>query len=106
MGWELLALDWLARAAIGGLVFLVLGAAAVRLCRQPADRVRVTVLALVGAVLVPWAALLPGVPRWSVAVLPAAPAADAGPAAATPPEPVASTEPGPATRPVPPPEQP
>src|SRR5207237_4765659 len=98
MAWELLALGWLARAAAGGFVFLAAGAAAVRLCRQPADRVRVAGLALLGAVLVPWAALLPGLPRWSVGVLPAEPAAVI-PAAE--PEPVAFTEP-PASRPIPP----
>src|SRR5688572_12722002 len=97
MASELLALEWLARAAVGGFVFLAVGALAVRLCRQPADRVRVAGLALLGAVLVPWVALLPGLPRWSVGVLPAEPVAAVAPVAAAP-EPVASAEP-PAFRP-------
>lgn len=80
------ALEWLARAAAGGLVFLLAAAVAVRVCRQPADRVRVTSAALLGAVLVPWLALVPGLPRLSVAVLPA-PAADQGVAAPRSPEP-------------------
>lgn len=72
---EAFVVDWLARAAVGGMVFLGLAAVAVRLCRQPADRVRATELAVLGALLVPWVALLPGLPRLPVAVLPATPAA-------------------------------
>src|SRR5262245_52749911 len=85
MTWYDLALEWLARAAAGGFVVLVVAAVAVRLCRQPADRVRITGLALGVALCVPWLALLPGLPRWSLAVLPAEPTA--APVAA--PEPVA-----------------
>ncbi|HEV3436713.1 MAG TPA: hypothetical protein VG122_05100, partial [Gemmata sp.] len=67
------AIEWLTRAAAGGCVILVLATMAVRLCRQPADRVRVTGLALVGALLVPWLAFVPGLPRCSLGVLPPEP---------------------------------
>jgi beta-lactamase regulating signal transducer with metallopeptidase domain len=86
MTWHDLALEWLARAAAGGFVVLAAAALAVRLCRQPADRVRISGLALVTALCVPWLALLPGLPRWSLTVLPAQ--SDATPAAA--PEPLAT----------------
>jgi beta-lactamase regulating signal transducer with metallopeptidase domain len=73
MTWQLLGIDLLARAAIGGFIILAIAAVAVRLCRQPADRVRMTELALVGAFLVPWMALVPGLPRWSIGLMPAEP---------------------------------
>jgi beta-lactamase regulating signal transducer with metallopeptidase domain len=81
MASDVFTLEWLARSAAGGFVILAAAAVAVRLCRQPADRARVVALALVGALLVPWVALLPGLPRWSVEVLPPEPAVAA---AATP----------------------
>ncbi|HVL15099.1 MAG TPA: M56 family metallopeptidase, partial [Gemmata sp.] len=72
---DVFTLEWLARSAAGGFVILAAAAVAVRLCREPADRARVTALALVGALLVPPVALLPGLPRWSVEVLPPEPVA-------------------------------
>lgn len=74
MTWDAFALEALARAVAGGFVILAAAAVAVRLCRQPADRVRITGLALAGAVLIPGVAAVPGLPGWSVAVLPPAPA--------------------------------
>ena len=71
MSWDVFALEWLARAAAGGFILLAAAAVAVRCCRQPADRVRIIGLALPGALLIPWVALIPGLPRWDLAVLPA-----------------------------------
>lgn len=70
MTWDFFATECLVRAAVGGSVILAVAAVAVRLCRQPADRVRVIGLALVAAVVVPWVSLVPGLPRWSLGVLP------------------------------------
>ncbi|VTR93551.1 Peptidase M56 BlaR1 OS=Planctomyces brasiliensis (strain ATCC 49424 / DSM 5305 / JCM 21570 / NBRC 103401 / IFAM 1448) GN=Plabr_3892 PE=4 SV=1: Peptidase_M56: CarboxypepD_reg: CarboxypepD_reg [Gemmata massiliana] len=70
MSWDVFTPDWLVRAAGGGFVILALAALAVRRCQQPADRVRIAGLALVGAVLVPVVALIPGLPQLSLAVLP------------------------------------
>ncbi|HJZ56604.1 MAG TPA: M56 family metallopeptidase, partial [Gemmataceae bacterium] len=107
MEWQSLALDWLVRAAAGGFVFLAAGAVAVRLCRQPAERVRVTGFALLGAILVPWLALAPGLPRWSVGVMPPEPAAAVTPPAAQQPAPVAQPVPPvpPSPEPTPPPAE-
>lgn len=88
MTWDAFALEWLARAAAGGFVVLAAAAAAVRWCAQPADRVRITGLALAAAVLVPWVALVPGRPSVPVAVLQPEPA-----------PPVASDVPEPTTAP-------
>ena len=97
---DVFTLEWLARAAAGGFVILAAAAVAVRRCREPADRARVTALALVGALLVPLVALLPGLPRWSVEVLPPEPAAVV---AAPTPEPLPATLPdrAPVYRPAP-----
>jgi hypothetical protein len=54
MVWDSFATECLTRAAVGGFVILAAAAGAVRLCRQPVDRVRVIGLALVAAVVVPW----------------------------------------------------
>src|SRR5262245_37226876 len=97
MLWDAFALQWLARAAAGGFVILAVAAVAIRYCREPADRVRMTALALVGALLVPWIALVPGLPRWSVGVLPAETTAVATPS----PEPTAAPDPVPGYRPGP-----
>lgn len=70
MTWDFFAAECLARAAVGGFVILAAAAVAVRLCRQPVDRIRVIGLALVAAVVVPWVSLVPGQPRWSLGVLP------------------------------------
>jgi beta-lactamase regulating signal transducer with metallopeptidase domain/protocatechuate 3,4-dioxygenase beta subunit len=66
MAWHLGALTWLAHAAVGGSLFLAAGCLAVALCRQPVRRILLIELALAGALLVPWAAALPGLPHWSV----------------------------------------
>ena len=70
MTWDAFVLVWLVRAAVGGFVVLAVAAVAVRCCRQPADRVRTIGLAVVGAVVLPWVAVVPGRPIWSVAILP------------------------------------
>lgn len=96
MGWDTFALEWLARAAAGGFVILTAAAVAVWRCREPADRVRVVALALPGALLVPWAALVPGLPRLPVAVLPPEPISVASalvPELAAPPEPARAYRP-------------
>ena len=103
MAWDVFTPEWLARVAAGGFVILVAAAVAVRLCRQPADRVRVVGLALAAAVLVPLVALIPGLPRLSLAVLPAesvaeAPALEPAPVPVPPPT---ATERGPERRPAP-----
>jgi beta-lactamase regulating signal transducer with metallopeptidase domain len=61
-----LARNWLAHAAAGGFIVLVLGSLAARLCRQPVRRARVVILTLVTAFAVPWLGALPVVPRWSL----------------------------------------
>jgi beta-lactamase regulating signal transducer with metallopeptidase domain len=73
MAWDTFVVEWLVRAAASGFVILTVAAIAVLLCRQPADRVRLIGLALVGAVLTPWLALVPGMPHWRFAVLPPEP---------------------------------
>lgn len=75
MAWDAIALGWLVRAAACGFVILGAAAVAVRFCRQPADRLRVIGLALAAALVAPWLALAPWLPRWSVVALPAETAA-------------------------------
>ena len=53
MAWAASAWDLLLQSAAGGLVVLALGAAAVRICRQPVRRARLIVLAIAGALVVP-----------------------------------------------------
>jgi hypothetical protein len=60
---------WLAHGAVGGLIVLMCGSLAARLCRQPVRRGRIVVFTLVGACAVPWLGLLPGGPRWSAGVI-------------------------------------
>ena len=48
MTWQLSALSWLAHAALGGSLFLLVGCLAVRWHRQPVRRVRLIELTLVG----------------------------------------------------------
>jgi beta-lactamase regulating signal transducer with metallopeptidase domain len=60
-----LAWRWLAHAAVGGLIVLVLGSLAAQLCRQPVRRARIVILTLVGAFIVPWLGILPIAPKWS-----------------------------------------
>src|SRR5262245_53147682 len=65
MAWHITALTWLIHATVGGSLFLLAGALAVRWCREPVRRIRLIELTLAGALLVPWVGLLPGLPRWS-----------------------------------------
>jgi protocatechuate 3,4-dioxygenase beta subunit len=82
MTWHLPLLAWLAHAALGGLLVLAAGCLAVRCCRQPAVRLRLIELTLLGCLLAPWLYLLPGVPRWSAGWLaPGAPTIETAPPA-------------------------
>jgi len=67
----LLAWRWLAHAAVGGAIVLILGSLATWLCSRPAERARVVVLTLLGGLAVPWLAYLPIGPKWSAGLLPA-----------------------------------
>ena len=71
MEWQILTWARLANAAAGGLIILAVGSLAARLCRQPVRRARLIVLTLIGALAVPWLAVLPVAPRWSTGLLPA-----------------------------------
>jgi beta-lactamase regulating signal transducer with metallopeptidase domain/uncharacterized GH25 family protein len=64
MAWHLTALNGLVHAALGGAVCLLIGGLAVCCCRQPARRIRLIELTLLGALLVPLVQLLPGLPHW------------------------------------------
>src|SRR5271155_4884942 len=66
---DTLMLDCLLRTAGGGLLFLLTACIAIRLRRQPADRVRAGELALIGSLLIPCVALLPGLAPWSLGLL-------------------------------------
>src|SRR4051794_15580115 len=66
MAWHTPVWYWLAHAALGSFVILVFGGLAVRLCREPARRIRLIELTLLGVLLVPWLSGLPGTPRWSL----------------------------------------
>src|SRR5262252_6505715 len=82
MAWHTPVWYWLAHAALGSLVILALGGLAVRLCREPARRIRLIELTLLGCVLVPWLSRLPGTPRWSLGWLDGPPAEEAAAAPA------------------------
>jgi hypothetical protein len=62
-------LHWLVQAACGGSVILLVGCLAHRLCRQPAQRLRLIELRLLRCLLVPWLNQLPGLPHWSAGLL-------------------------------------
>ncbi|HKB40224.1 MAG TPA: M56 family metallopeptidase [Gemmataceae bacterium] len=81
MAWHTPVWYWLAHAALGSFVVLALGALAVRLCREPARRIRLIELTLLGCLLVPWLSRLPGTARWSLGWLGAPPTEDVEPAA-------------------------
>ena len=68
---DTLILDCLLRTAGGGLLFLLAACIAIGLRRQPADRVRAGELALIGSLLIPCVALLPGLALapWSLGLL-------------------------------------
>jgi protocatechuate 3,4-dioxygenase beta subunit len=76
MSWHLAVCTWLAQAALGGSAVLLAGCLAMRLCKQPARRLRVIELTLLGCLLVPWAARLSFVPHWSAGLIGAAPSAE------------------------------
>jgi beta-lactamase regulating signal transducer with metallopeptidase domain/uncharacterized GH25 family protein len=81
MSWHLAVFTWLAHAALGGSAVLLVGCLALRACKQPARRLRVIELALLGGLIVPWAARLPLVPHWSAGLFGAAPESEAAPEA-------------------------
>src|SRR6266540_2151904 len=81
MAWHTPLWYWLAHAALGSFVILILGGLAVRLCREPARRIRLIELTLLGSLLVPWLSRLPGTPRWSLRWLGEPPTEDVEPAA-------------------------
>jgi hypothetical protein len=66
---DTLKLDCLLRTAAGGLLFLLAACVAIALRRQPADRVWAGELALIGSLLIPCVALLPGLAPWSLGLL-------------------------------------
>jgi beta-lactamase regulating signal transducer with metallopeptidase domain/uncharacterized GH25 family protein len=63
MTWHLTALNGLVHAALGGALCLLAGGLAVTCCRQPARRIRLIELTLLGALLVPWVQHFPGLPQ-------------------------------------------
>ena len=69
MGWHIAVLPWLAHAVIGGSVFLLAGAVAVRLSRQPIRRIRLIEITLAGTLAVPWVSQLAWLPHWSTGLL-------------------------------------
>lgn len=64
-------LAWLVQSALVSLAILVAGTVAFVLWRQPARRVRIIELAMLGCLVAPWLAMIPGYPKWSIAGLPA-----------------------------------
>jgi protocatechuate 3,4-dioxygenase beta subunit len=82
MSWHLAVCTWLAHAALGGSAVLLAGCLALRACKQPARRLRVIELTLLGCLLVPWVARLPFVPHWSAGLLGAVPQTEAAAATA------------------------
>jgi hypothetical protein len=82
MAWHTPFWYWLAQAALAGALILVGGCLAVRLCRQPARKLRLAELTLLGCLLAPWLAGLPGLPHWHLGLLGEAPPEQAAPAVA------------------------
>jgi beta-lactamase regulating signal transducer with metallopeptidase domain/uncharacterized GH25 family protein len=62
---------WLADSAAGSLIVLAAGTVAAGLCRQPVQRARVVILALLAAFAVPLIGAIPFAPKWSASLLPA-----------------------------------
>jgi len=81
----LLAWRWLANAAAGGSIVLILGSLAAWRCTRPAERARIVLLTLLGGLAVPWLGYLPIAPKWSAGVFraPAPTPAAAAPAVQT-----------------------
>ena len=66
MSWYLPVFEHVAVSAARSLAILVVGTLAVLACRQPARRIRVIELTLLGCLIVPLAHRVPGAPRWSL----------------------------------------
>src|SRR5262249_30689362 len=66
MSWALAIYPELVRVAAASLVLLTLASLAVLLSTQPARKARSIELTLVALLMLPWLALIPGYPRWSV----------------------------------------
>ena len=64
----LLAWRWLANAALGGTIVLLLGSLAAQFFTQPAKRARIVLLTLLGGLAVPWLGYLPIAPKWFAGV--------------------------------------
>ena len=58
---------WLTHSALVSLVVLVVGTAAVLLCRQPTRRARIIELILIGCLVAPWLGVIPGYPQLALA---------------------------------------
>ena len=71
MDWRSLVSVRPADAALAGMIVLVLGSLAAGLSRQPVRRVRIILLTLLGAAVVPFLGASAIGPRWSVGLLPA-----------------------------------
>ncbi len=76
MTWHLAVCTWLAHAAVGGSAVLLVGCLALRAFRQPARRLRLIELTLLGCLLVPLAARLSFLPHWSAGLFGSAPATE------------------------------
>jgi hypothetical protein len=66
MNWSIGFWHWLAHAAMGVFVILAVSCLALRLCRQPAQRLRIAELTLLGCLLVPWLDFIPGLPHFTL----------------------------------------
>ena len=99
MSWHTLFCNWLAHAVLAGSVILVVGCLVVRLCRQPARKLRLAELTLLGCLLAPWLSGLPGLPRWHLAWLGQSASEQPTPVAAEEPAGGGSTPPGPSPLP-------
>lgn len=66
MAWTDAVYDWLVRGCLVTMPLLVIAAALVTVCRQPARRIWLIELTLIACLVAPWVALLPGLPHWSV----------------------------------------
>jgi Protein of unknown function (DUF1501) len=76
----LLAWHWLAQAAAGGTIVLVVGSLAAWFCTQPANRARIVLSTFTRSLAAVWLGYLPIAPKWFARVLTtAAPAEAAGP---------------------------
>ena len=66
MPWYVPFFAWLVQSAVSSLLVLLAATTAVALTRQPARRIRIIELTLVGVLVVPLLGALPGYPRWSL----------------------------------------